>query len=837
MLIQFLTFESYGQEFVYMFNMPGFNDHIQSIDISDGIISNFCQMDYEIGDLAISKDSILYIIQGKTIFKSTEIIHNSDTCSLAFLYRSEFGEMRSGGAAGLAIDIFDLIYYLQSFDGQDATYITLFNPSDNKEIIIDSLVEIVNTTSHTFFNGYLVFGINHGEDYSSMKLAFYDLESKKIVDTIGFKPLEVPFNINMSSIATPCQTLGIYQHRTSLNDHRRSNIYYLNLETRSLDSIFPSSSLGTAPGSSSFTEYLASMPEVRIDSVDIDDAFCGMNTGVIHIHHRYMRGRGIRYELDNGRSSVLPMFDELSAGDYVVTMVDTIWGCSYVSDTIHVGGATPSWDVSMIPAHCAMSNGRIRLHNLPTGATLSLDRQAAVMDSVFQGLDPGPHRLIIEITNGCSDTLDFFIDEVDPPYLTIESDPDHCQMGDGILNISLDHGTQPVTWRISDTMSFNTISSFFDLYPGVYDIEVQDSLGCIIYQQAVVESTDEPILALSSSQASHCDQSDGSIEVEAIGQLPITFVLEGHSRRHLARFDSLAAGIYSVVAIDAFGCVSDTLWVSVDNVDGPGIDLVDIIPSSCAIDNGVVHWSQPTSPDVSIYFDGIIQSQSSVTDVSAGTHLLEAHDAQGCLHSQIVIVPEILMPRFSELSYDSTTCLSAIVDVQISIDGGAPPFHLEVDHVPMNPNQLQLSSGSHHIVVTDSTGCSIDTSIYIHGKRVRSIHYTITQADCGEHVGLVQWYSDESIDSILVDDSLMIWNEYMPLSIGRHDIMIKSDTSFCPWTTSLEIGLAGCDYYIPNVFSPNNDGLNDVFKVYSGSYADVDYQLEIFDRWGAKFGP
>jgi gliding motility-associated-like protein len=38
---------------------------------------------------------------------------------------------------------------------------------------------------------------------------------------------------------------------------------------------------------------------------------------------------------------------------------------------------------------------------------------------------------------------------------------------------------------------------------------------------------------------------------------------------------------------------------------------------------------------------------------------------------------------------------------------------------------------------------------------------------------------------------------------------------------------------IPNVFSPNGDGLNDFFRIaYEGDEA---YHLQIYDRWGVKY--
>jgi len=38
-------------------------------------------------------------------------------------------------------------------------------------------------------------------------------------------------------------------------------------------------------------------------------------------------------------------------------------------------------------------------------------------------------------------------------------------------------------------------------------------------------------------------------------------------------------------------------------------------------------------------------------------------------------------------------------------------------------------------------------------------------------------------------------------------------------------------YFMPNVLSPNNNGLNDEFKV-TGLYKNIIFKMNIFDRWG-----
>lgn len=43
----------------------------------------------------------------------------------------------------------------------------------------------------------------------------------------------------------------------------------------------------------------------------------------------------------------------------------------------------------------------------------------------------------------------------------------------------------------------------------------------------------------------------------------------------------------------------------------------------------------------------------------------------------------------------------------------------------------------------------------------------------------------------------------------------------------------GCKIFVPNAFTPNDDGLNDVLKTHSSCPIE-DYQLQIFNRWGQK---
>jgi gliding motility-associated-like protein len=63
--------------------------------------------------------------------------------------------------------------------------------------------------------------------------------------------------------------------------------------------------------------------------------------------------------------------------------------------------------------------------------------------------------------------------------------------------------------------------------------------------------------------------------------------------------------------------------------------------------------------------------------------------------------------------------------------------------------------------------------------------------------------------------------------------LLAKDTVGCADTTFylIEAGCGKGDIYIPNTFTPNNDGLNDTFRVFGGTCL-TNFSGTIFDRWG-----
>jgi gliding motility-associated-like protein len=73
-----------------------------------------------------------------------------------------------------------------------------------------------------------------------------------------------------------------------------------------------------------------------------------------------------------------------------------------------------------------------------------------------------------------------------------------------------------------------------------------------------------------------------------------------------------------------------------------------------------------------------------------------------------------------------------------------------------------------------------------------------------------------------------------PTSTTEYSVVVTSDSG-CVATSSATITVnPQHEIYVPNAFSPNNDGINDYWEIFGYKKAWVFVKVEVFDRWGEK---
>jgi gliding motility-associated-like protein len=92
---------------------------------------------------------------------------------------------------------------------------------------------------------------------------------------------------------------------------------------------------------------------------------------------------------------------------------------------------------------------------------------------------------------------------------------------------------------------------------------------------------------------------------------------------------------------------------------------------------------------------------------------------------------------------------------------------------------------------------------------------------------LYRWeYGDNSFDTTDVPET-----EHLYTEAGLYDVSFKMwDEAGCSDSATLYNVEVLDSLFVPNVFTPNNDGVNDIFYIYSNGYTE--FTLKVYNRWG-----
>jgi gliding motility-associated-like protein len=229
-------------------------------------------------------------------------------------------------------------------------------------------------------------------------------------------------------------------------------------------------------------------------------------------------------------------------------------------------------------------------------------------------------------------------------------------------------------------------------------------------------------------------------------------------------------------------------------------------------------------------------------------------DARGCIDTLSVSITEPTFPLVAALSTQDITCFGGTNGVIVvdSIQGGTPGYEFAFEFEgPFGPEEILsagLPTGVYTVYVRDSNGCvvTVNDLIILEPTEVDVIAYQDQTIRMGESVSV-----SATVSSTQVDTSLISWYYYD--ANGAQNVLCQGGNCFeidvndIFETTTLIFNLNnGCNdsasvtitvnptesVFVPNAFTPNGDGMNDVFTVYGSVDVQRVNRLLIFDRWG-----
>ncbi|MEM9933007.1 MAG: gliding motility-associated C-terminal domain-containing protein [Bacteroidota bacterium] len=474
----------------------------------------------------------------------------------------------------------------------------------------------------------------------------------------------------------------------------------------------------------------------------------------------------------------------------------------------------------------------------------SLDGNNFFNVSEFISLSPGDYTFYSRDANSCVDSVDVVMTE--PPILNpiiIDTNPISCfGESSGLIEIDAEGGVPPYSFS-NDNVTFGAITTFGQLGAGTYSFFVRDAQGCVReINQTLLEPT--PLFFQSSSANVSCNgTNDGFASVEVSGGItPYTYAWSNGETG--STVSDLSGGLLAVVITDANGC---TLTETFDIIQNPPLIIDSLISQdvSCfGAQDGVARVVTSGGTGVISYAWSDNSTNPNNFGLSGGTYAVTISDTEDCTIQDSVVINEPDSLFIEIQRQEDARCQLTNGLISIEAVGGTPTYEYMWDTDPPTDQTTltNLSGGTYTVTVVDANDCQVESIISIDSLASPVADFTPVWTERDSSVwdpqgtnflnlstGAVrfEWtFGDGNIS-----DETNPLNEY--IDPGTYWVTLTAFDALgeCPSVDSLLLELIPRgNVFLPNAFSPNNDGFNDEFKPVGLQINE--FKMSIFDQWG-----
>ncbi len=164
---------------------------------------------------------------------------------------------------------------------------------------------------------------------------------------------------------------------------------------------------------------------------------------------------------------------------------------------------------------------------------------------------------------------------------------------------------------------------------------------------------------------------------------------------------------------------------------------------------------------------------------------------------------------------------------------GLAPFNYTWNIAGASGNQIQnLTQGVYSVTLTDANGCSSFSSINIIEPAGMALSFATTPVTYGQANGTATANilgGTPPYSFIWSSNPMQTSNPAINLAIGNYQVTV-TDSAGCFIIGDIDINYGENGIYVPNAFSPNGDGYNDVFDYYAVNLKTA--MVRIYNRWG-----
>lgn len=409
-----------------------------------------------------------------------------------------------------------------------------------------------------------------------------------------------------------------------------------------------------------------------------------------------------------------------------------------------------------------------------------------------------------------------------------------CAGFNGQVYVSGTVGTPPYEFSINGS-PFQSGNSFTGMDSGTYYIVVKDSFGCL--DTALVNfqaSTGAVIATKVLSKDINCfNACDGSISVIGSGGVPPYAYTWTNGAPPLANIGGLCPANYQVTITDSYNCF-DTLSIVLNEPPEVTFNIVNLKNARCygnkdgSVSLNVLGGTPPYTYVWTPYGGG----SNTAYGLGAGEYNLLIIDINQCMYDTIINIDQptpvaIVYPGDTTICFGTEAALTApAVGGNVGQYGVIWDNGVSVD----DPYIVQpFLDNTYTAVAFDDSSCMSEPYVYRVYVQQKPL------IDLGEDSVLC--YGNVLFKDVFFPGSEYLWQDgsvYHDYAIREPGLYTVEAYNSCFSTYDsllVEFDDCGTCVHVPTAFTPNNDGLNDLFIPAIGCAFD-DYDFKVFNRWG-----
>lgn len=439
----------------------------------------------------------------------------------------------------------------------------------------------------------------------------------------------------------------------------------------------------------------------------------------------------------------------------------------------------------------------------------------------------GNYRVTVTGANGCTATAQSVVtNSQTPPAITLTPSSGNLTCASPVVTLVATGGGS-YSWNTSATTSTLAVNA-----AGTYIVTVTAANGCTASAQSIITSSIvPPVVSITPTTA------------ELTCTTPIaTFTASGgvsyvwSNSTNNASVNAALSGPLSVTVTDAGGCTASAQVNVTSNQTPPSAAITVSAPTlNCA---NVFSVLQVPTGNSYIWSNSVASATNTVN--TAGNYSVTVTAANGCTASAQTIIAQA-QPLTASISTTAITCADGTNgELSVNVLTGTAPYTYFWSNNATTSSIQNLAAGNYIVTVNDAGGCTTLLLANLSNPAAFSVQAspqdttitmgtTVDLSVTGNAGATYQWQPAATLSANNTQTVTATPNTETTYTVT------VTDAAGCTATSSAIVRLEGeCIVKLPNAFSPNGDGNNDVFRLLVSSPFTVIEEFAIFDRWGNK---